>query len=80
MVIESHREQNAGSALELSVVFPGQRSGSNKIAKFHCVVRRVRDRSRLHYDLAIEHMNENARRRLTTYLSATVRSGGFEWR
>ena len=80
MVVESHREQNAGSALEVSVVFPGQRSRANKVVKFHCVVRRVRDRNRMHYDLAIEHMNEIARQRLIEYLSAARPEGESGWR
>jgi hypothetical protein len=33
------------------------------------VVRRVRDRAELHYDLAIEDMDETARQQLIAYLS-----------
>lgn len=79
MLVESHRIQTAGSALELRVVFPGQPSRANKVAKFQCVVRRVRDRARLHYDLVIEDMSDNARERLLEYLSSPPLAGGSEW-
>lgn len=68
MLLESHREQNAGSAVLLSVVFPGQQPQTNPVATFHCVVRRIRDRTRLHYDLAIEDMSDTTRERLIEFL------------
>ena len=68
MVLESHREQSAGAAVLLSVVFPGQQPKSNPVATLHCVVRRVRDRTRLHYDLAIEDMSDTTRERLIEFL------------
>lgn len=70
MVLESHREQAAGTALLLNVVFPGQRPRSNPVVTFRCVVRSVRDRNRLHYDVAIEEMNDITRKSLVDYLSA----------
>ena len=71
MVVESNRQQQPGSALALTVIFPGQHSATNKEVTFHCVVRTVRDQNRMHYDLAIDHMNDIARERLFRYLSAT---------
>ena len=69
LILESKHEQQVGEALTLSLVFPGMRSGSNRIVSLSCVVRRVRDRAELHYDLAIEDMNETARQQLIAYLS-----------
>jgi hypothetical protein len=68
MVLESHREQSAGAAVLLSVVFPGQQPQSNPVATLQCVVRRIRDRTRLHYDLAIEDMSDVTRERLIEFL------------
>lgn len=79
MVVESHRIQNTGASLELSVVFPGQPTRRNKVAKFYCVVRTVRDRNRLHYDLVIERMSDGSRERLIEYLSAPSRKGMVRW-
>jgi len=73
LVLESHREQVAGSAVLLSVVFPGRQPRSNPVVTLNCVVRRVRDRARLHYDLAIEDMNDTARERLVEFLSQPTR-------
>jgi len=69
LILESSHEQRTGETITLSLVFPGLRSGSNRIASLSCVVRRVRDRAELHYDLAIEDMNETARQQLIAYLS-----------
>lgn len=68
MVLESHREQSAGAAVLLSVVFPGQQPRSNPVVTLNCVVRRVRDRTRLHYDIAIEDMSDETRERLIEFL------------
>lgn len=68
MVLESHREQQAGSAVLLSVVFPGRQPQATPVATLQCVVRRVRDRTRLHYDQSIEDMSETARERLIEFL------------
>ncbi len=68
MVLESHREQSAGSAVLLSVVFPGQQPQANPVVTLHCVVRRIRDRTRLHYYLAIEDMSDVTRERLIEFL------------
>ena len=68
IVLESHREQSAGSAVSLNVVFPGQQRTDNPVATFQCVVRRIRDRNRLHYDLAIEDMSAATREGLVIFL------------
>jgi hypothetical protein len=69
LILESKHEQQAGEALTLSLVFPGLGGGSNRIVSLRCVVRRVLDRADLHYDLAIEDMDETARQQLIAYLS-----------
>lgn len=69
LILESKHEQQLGEALTLSLVFPGLRGSSNRIVSLLCVVRRIRDRAELHYDLAIEDMDENARKQLVAYLS-----------
>ena len=70
VVLESHLQQTAGSAVMLNVVFPGQRMPRRKsIVTLYCVVRRVRDAARLHYDLAIEDMDDTARQSLFDFLS-----------
>ncbi len=85
MLLESHREQVTGAAVLLSVVFPGQQPRTNPVVTLNCVVRRVRDRARLHYDLAIEDMNDTARERLVEFLSQPDRDrrapakDGSEW-
>lgn len=69
LVLESHLEQSAGAAVMLNLVFPGQRIPKrNPIVTLHCVVRRVRDRARLHYELAIEDMDDAARKSLLEFL------------
>jgi hypothetical protein len=69
LILESSHEQRAGEALTLSLVFPGARSGLNRIASLSCVVQRVRDRAELLYDLSIEDMDEAARQQLIAYLT-----------
>lgn len=69
LILESSHEQRAGDAVTLNLVFPGPQSGPNRIASLRCVVRRVRDRAELLYDLAIEDMDEPVRQQLIAYLS-----------
>ena len=69
LVLESRREQLEGDALTLSLVFPGLRNDSASIVSLGCVVRRVRDAAELHYELAIEDMDEATRQQLVAYLS-----------
>jgi hypothetical protein len=69
LILESKHEQQVGEALTLSLVFPGLRNRSHRIVSLGCVVRRVRNRTDLHYDLAIEEIDETARQQLLAYLS-----------
>ena len=69
LVLESSRECCVGDALTISLVFPGVDRGSNPISSLDCVVRHVRDRSNLQYDVAIKGMDDTVRQRLIQYLS-----------
>ncbi len=69
LVLELSQECCVGDALTISLVFPGVERASNPISSLDCVVRHVRDRSNLQYDVAIKGMDDTVRQRLIQYLS-----------
>ncbi len=76
LLLESKYPLETGVALILNVVFPGVQRGRNSVVSLGCVVVRVRDFSRLHYDLGIQDMDEEAYRQLAEFLS--LRRSGME--
>ena len=74
LLLESKRELEIGAALILKVVFPGVQRGSKPVVSLGCVVVGVRDSVRLHYDLAIENMDDEASLQLAEFRSLR----GFE--
>ena len=69
LVLESKRELQIGAVLTLDVVFPGVQRGGKSVVSLGCAVVRVRDSSRLHYDLRIEDMDGEASRQLAEFMS-----------
>jgi hypothetical protein len=69
LLLESKRELDTEVALTLNVVFPGVRRGPSSVVSLGCVVIGVRDAGRLHYDLSIEEMDDEAHRQLAEFLS-----------
>ena len=74
LVLESKRELEIGAALILNVVFPRILRRPKSMVSLGCEVVRVRDPIRLHYDLGIEDMDEEARLQLAEFRSLR----GFE--
>ncbi len=74
LLLESKREFEIGVALILNVVFPRVERGPKSVVSVGCVVVKVRDSVRLHYDLGIEDMDDEARLQLAEFLSRR----GFE--
>lgn len=69
LLLESKRELDTEVELILNVVFPGVRRGSNSVVSLGCVVVGVRDAGRLHYDLGIRDIDDEAYRQLVEFLS-----------
>ena len=69
LVLESKRELEIGVALILNVVFPRVQRGPKSVVSLGCVVVRVRDSIRLHYDLRIKEMDDEACLQLAEFRS-----------
>ena len=69
LLLESKRELEIGVSLILNVVFPGVKRGPKSVVSLGCVVVGVRDSVRLHYDLGIKDMDDEARLQLTEFRS-----------
>ena len=69
LLLESKREFEIGVALILNVVFPRVKRAPKSVVSVGCVVVKVRDSIRLHYDLGIEDMDDEARLQLAEFLS-----------
>ena len=69
LVLESKRELEIGVALILNVVFPGIKHAPKSVVSLGCVVVGVRDSVRLHYDVGIEDIDDEARLQLAEFRS-----------
>jgi hypothetical protein len=69
LLLESKYALETGVALILNVVFPGIQRDRNSVVSLGCVVVGARDSGRLHYDLCIQDMDDEAYRQLAEFLS-----------
>jgi hypothetical protein len=70
MILEADRELPEGAPITVTVVFPGQirTPGGDPASRLRCRVRKHSDADKLHYDVAIVHMDDVSRERLNGYL------------